>query len=96
MQTLPQLVAPVSVSIGGSPAQITYAGPSPGMVDGVLQIDAIIPKNTPGGPQSVIVTVGEDGFNALSEGECAQYARQVVAGRMTLPDGPSAPLRSVS
>jgi proteasome beta subunit len=44
----------------------------------------------------VIVTVTRDGFNALSESESADYAQQVVDGRMTLPDAPSAPLRSIS
>ena len=64
--------------------------------------DAADDDSATGGPDltrqifPVIVTVAEDGFNALSESECAQYAQQVVAGRMTLPDGPSAPLRSVS
>jgi proteasome beta subunit len=64
--------------------------------------DAADDDSATGGPDltrqifPVIVTVAEDGFNALSEIECADYARQVVAGRMTLPDGPSAPLRSVS
>jgi proteasome beta subunit len=64
--------------------------------------DAADDDSATGGPDltrqifPVVVTVAEDGFNALSESECAEYAQQVVAGRMTLPDGPSAPLRSVS
>jgi proteasome beta subunit len=63
--------------------------------------DAADDDSATGGPDltrqifPVIVTVTEDGFNALSESECAEYAKQVVHGRMTLPDGPSAPLRSV-
>ena len=63
--------------------------------------DAADDDSATGGPDltrqifPVIVTVAEDGFNALSESESAQYGQQVVAGRMTLPDGPSAPLRSV-
>jgi proteasome beta subunit len=64
--------------------------------------DAADDDSATGGPDltrqlfPVIVTVTEDGFNGLSEGECAEYAQQVVDGRMTLPEGPSAPLRSVS
>jgi proteasome beta subunit len=64
--------------------------------------DAADDDSATGGPDltrqifPVIVTVSEDGFNALSESESADYARQVVDGRMTLPDGPPAPLRSVS
>ncbi len=44
----------------------------------------------------VVVTVTEDGFSRLSDSEAARYAEQVVAGRMNLPDGPTAPLREVS
>jgi proteasome beta subunit len=64
--------------------------------------DAADDDSATGGPDltrqifPVIVTVTEDGFNALSESESAAYAQQVVNGRMTLPDGPSAPLHSVS
>ena len=64
--------------------------------------DAADDDSATGGPDltrqifPVIVTVTEDGFNALSESESADYARQVMDGRMTLPDGPSARLRSIS
>jgi proteasome beta subunit len=61
--------------------------------------DAADDDSATGGPDlprqifPVIVTVTEDGFSRLSEDESADYAQQVVDGRMTLPDGPSAPLR---
>jgi proteasome beta subunit len=61
--------------------------------------DAADDDSATGGPDvarqifPVVVTVTEDGFNQLSASEAADYAQQVVAGRMTLPDGPSAPLR---
>jgi proteasome beta subunit len=64
--------------------------------------DAADDDSATGGPDltrqifPVIVTVTEDGFNRLSDSESADYAQQVVDGRMTLPDGPSAPLRSAS
>jgi proteasome beta subunit len=64
--------------------------------------DAADDDSATGGPDltrqifPVIVTVTEDGFSRLSDSDCAAYAQQVVSGRMTLPDGPSAPLRSVS
>ena len=64
--------------------------------------DAADDDSATGGPDltrrifPVIVTVTEDGFTGLTESESAQYAQQVVDGRMTLPDGPSAPLHSVS
>ncbi len=64
--------------------------------------DAADDDSATGGPDltrqifPVIVTVTEDGFRGLSESESAEYGRQVVHGRMTLPDGPSAPLRPAS
>ena len=64
--------------------------------------DAADDDSATGGPDlprqifPVVVTVTEDGFSQLPDSEAADYARQVVAGRMTLPDGPSAPLRSAS
>ena len=64
--------------------------------------DAADDDSATGGPDltrqifPVIVSVTEDGFSGLPESECAQYARQVVDGRMALPDGPAAPLRSAS
>ena len=44
----------------------------------------------------VVVTVTKDGYRRLPDSESADYAQQVVDGRMTLPDGPPAPLRLVS
>jgi proteasome beta subunit len=64
--------------------------------------DAADDDSATGGPDltrqifPVIVTVTEDGFNALSDSESADCAQQVVNGRMTQPDGPRAPLRSAS
>jgi proteasome beta subunit len=63
--------------------------------------DAADDDSATGGPDltrqifPMIVTVTKDGFDGLSESRSAEYARQVVDGRMTRPDGPSAPLRSV-
>ena len=64
--------------------------------------DAADDDSATGGPDltrqifPMIVTVTEDGFSALSDSESADYARQVVDGRMILPDGPSSPLRAAS
>ena len=44
----------------------------------------------------MIATVTADGFSRLSDAESADYAQQVVDGRMRAPDGPSAPLRTAS
>jgi proteasome beta subunit len=62
--------------------------------------DAADDDSATGGPDMarrifpVIATVTEDGFGKLSDAEVGEYARQVVQGRMTDPDGPRAPLRS--
>jgi proteasome beta subunit len=61
--------------------------------------DAADDDSATGGPDltrrifPVIATVTDDGFRKLSDAESEEYARQVVAGRMTDPDGPRAPLR---
>jgi proteasome beta subunit len=61
--------------------------------------DAADDDSATGGPDltrrifPVIATVTEDGFRRLSDAESEEYARQVVEGRMTAPDGPTAPLR---
>jgi proteasome beta subunit len=64
--------------------------------------DAADDDSATGGPDltrrifPVITTVTGDGFRRLSDAESADYAQQVVNGRMRLPDGPSAPLRAAS
>jgi proteasome beta subunit len=64
--------------------------------------DAADDDSATGGPDltrrifPVIATITDDGFRRLSDAESADYAQQVVDGRMRLPDGPSAPLRAAS
>jgi proteasome beta subunit len=61
--------------------------------------DAADDDSATGGPDltrrifPVIATVTDDGFRKLSEAESEEYARQVVQGRMSDPDGPKASLR---
>ena len=47
---------PVTVTIGGMAAQVTYAGGTPGAVAGLTQINAVVPANAPTG-SSVPVTI---------------------------------------
>ncbi len=64
--------------------------------------DAADDDSATGGPDltrqlfPVIATITDDGFRRLSDAESAEYAEQVVAGRMRSPDGPNAPLRAAS
>jgi len=64
--------------------------------------DAADDDSATGGPDltrrifPVIATITDDGFRRLSDAESADYAQQVVDGRMRSPDGPLAPLRTVS
>ena len=54
----PMPVLPATVTIGGQTASVSYYGDAPGLVDGVLQINATIPAGTPSGAQPVQFTVG--------------------------------------
>jgi uncharacterized protein (TIGR03437 family) len=50
---------PVSVFIGGRQAQVQYAGGAPMQVNGLLQINAVIPSDvTPGNAIPVAVQIG--------------------------------------
>jgi len=51
------LALPVTVTIGGQPATVQYFGPAPGLVAGVIQINAVVPSSTPSGPAAVVVTI---------------------------------------
>lgn len=55
---LPQLVEPVEVLINDVGAVVEFAGPAPGLVSGVVQVNARIPANTPSGAVPVYVKIG--------------------------------------
>jgi uncharacterized protein (TIGR03437 family) len=57
LSLLPAPVLPVTVTVGGMPAQIAFAGIPPGLA-GATQINFVIPANAPLGVQPVVVTVG--------------------------------------
>ncbi|MDE3196182.1 MAG: hypothetical protein KGN84_07555, partial [Acidobacteriota bacterium] len=54
----PKPLLPVTVTIGGSQALVGYAGAAPYEVAGVLQVNVQIPPDTPSGPATVILSVG--------------------------------------
>ena len=52
-------LAQVSVTIGGQPAEVQYAGSAPGFVSGAFQVNALIPDTAPSGSAvQVVLTVG--------------------------------------
>jgi uncharacterized protein (TIGR03437 family) len=55
---MPLLVAPVTVTIGGVAATVTYAGAFDGGMLGVLQVNATIPTHTTGKAVPVLVSIG--------------------------------------
>jgi trimeric autotransporter adhesin len=52
------LTLPITVTIGGLSAQVLYAGSAPGEVEGVIQINAIVPLVTPDPMAPLVVTIG--------------------------------------
>jgi uncharacterized protein (TIGR03437 family) len=54
---LPTPIAPVSVTIGGVPATVNFAGGSAGSIAGIMQVNAVVPSGV-SGPVPVVVTVG--------------------------------------
>jgi uncharacterized protein (TIGR03437 family) len=57
---LGSLQASTSVLIGGQPALVQYAGPAPGLVAGVYQINVVVPSSTPSGAVTVVVNIGNN------------------------------------
>lgn len=58
---VPAPILPVTVTIGGIPVpakDVIYAGEAPGIVAGVLQVDATVPQGAGTGPVSVVIQVG--------------------------------------
>ncbi len=51
---------PVSLTIGGKPATIYYAGSAPYEVWGTLQIIAYVPSGIGSGPQPLVITIGQN------------------------------------
>ena len=56
----PQVKLPISVTIGGEPAAVSYQGAAPALVAGIVQVNAQIPSGiTPGPTVPLTLTVGE-------------------------------------
>jgi uncharacterized protein (TIGR03437 family) len=48
----------VSITVGGQPAQFSFAGEAPGFVSGVMQLNVQLPANAGTGDLPVVVTIG--------------------------------------
>jgi len=55
---VPTPTLPVTVTIGGFPAEVVFYGEAPGIVSGIIQINARIPQGLGPGPQPIVFRVG--------------------------------------
>jgi len=55
--SLPKPRLPLSVTVGGVPAFLPFAGLAPGLF-GITQVNFTVPASVPPGSQTVVVTVG--------------------------------------
>ena len=55
-----QLVAPISVLIGGVSAQVLYAGPAPGLIAGLMQLNVRVPSSVQSGLDPIFVIAAEN------------------------------------
>jgi uncharacterized protein (TIGR03437 family) len=57
---LPRPLLPVSVTVGGVPSEVQYAGGAPGLVAGVLQINVKVPDDAPTGNSVPVYLMAEN------------------------------------
>ncbi len=62
----------VSLTIGGQPATVLYAGGAPYQVWGILQVNAIVPIGVGSGPEPVVLTIGQ---NTTAPQQAAIYVK---------------------
>lgn len=49
----------VSLTLGGQPATLLYAGTAPFPPWGIFQVNAVVPSGLAPGPQPVVLTIGQ-------------------------------------
>jgi uncharacterized protein (TIGR03437 family) len=54
----PAPLLPVSVTVGGQPANWSFAGEAPSFVSGVMQLNVVLPTNIAAGEQAIVVSLG--------------------------------------
>jgi uncharacterized protein (TIGR03437 family) len=62
--SLALLADPATVTIGGQPANVLYAGSAPGLVNGAVQINAMLPAGVTG--DAVPITIALSGVQFMS------------------------------
>jgi uncharacterized protein (TIGR03437 family) len=62
LRTLQQ--QPVTAMVGGVAAMVQYAGPAPGLIAGVFQVNVTIPPAAPSGSVPLVITFGTSGTQA--------------------------------
>ena len=55
---LPKPLATVTVTIGGMPAPVQFAGGAPNNVAGVMQVNVLVPSLLPPGAAALVVKAG--------------------------------------
>jgi uncharacterized protein (TIGR03437 family) len=55
---IPKPLLPVTAFVGGQPATVTFYGEAPELISGVMQVNVVVPLNTPSGAASLSITVG--------------------------------------
>jgi uncharacterized protein (TIGR03437 family) len=58
VNTLYTPVLPVTATVAGQPATVSYKGSAPGSIYGVMQVNIQIPATAPSGPATLLVNVG--------------------------------------
>ena len=61
---IPKPLSPVTAFVGGQPATVAFYGEAPALVSGVMQVNVLVPANTPSGAVSLAVTVGSNSTQA--------------------------------
>lgn len=58
LSAIPKPVATVTATIGGQPTYVAFYGEAPTIVAGLMQVNVVIPPNTPSGAVPLAITVG--------------------------------------
>lgn|GEM_PF-3413460 len=88
---LPKPAGAVTVLIGGLPAQVNYAGAAPDLVAGVMQVNAVVPPDTPNGPNvPVEIAVNGDSSDEFSTGAVT------IAVQSSVPTNPQPTITGIA